>query len=163
MLAVGGRCRALLLAARGDVDAAHGVAAQAMLSHGRLPMPFARARTQLALGQIERRSRRHDAASVALREALATFEDLGTPIWAERAQSELDRATVGSRRTAVLTPSELRVAELAATGMTNRAVAAALFISPKAAEAYLTRVYRKLGIRSRAEPGRKFDKLEPHP
>ncbi|MDO3637905.1 helix-turn-helix domain-containing protein, partial [Mycolicibacterium arseniciresistens] len=55
---------------------------------------------------------------------------------------------------AALTPSERRVAELAASGMTNKDVAAALFISPKTVEHNLGRVYRKLGIRSRAELGR---------
>jgi DNA-binding NarL/FixJ family response regulator len=52
-----------------------------------------------------------------------------------------------------LTPGEQRVAELAASGLTNRQVAAALFISPKTVEANLARVYRKLEIRSRAELG----------
>ena len=55
-----------------------------------------------------------------------------------------------------LTPSEQRVAELAASGMTNRDVAAALFISPKTVEANLSRIYRKLGIHSRAELGRRM-------
>jgi DNA-binding CsgD family transcriptional regulator len=53
-----------------------------------------------------------------------------------------------------LTPSEQRVAELAASGMTNRDVAAALFINPKTVEANLARIYRKIDIRSRAELGR---------
>ncbi len=53
-----------------------------------------------------------------------------------------------------LSPSEQRVAELAASGMTNRDVAAALFISPKTVESNLARIYRKLGIHSRAELGR---------
>ena len=58
-----------------------------------------------------------------------------------------------------LTPAKerRRVAELAATGMTNRDIASALFISPKTVESNLSRVYRKLGIRSRAELGRRID------
>ena len=60
----------------------------------------------------------------------------------------------------MLTPSEQRVAELAATGMTNRDVASALFISPKAVEANLARVYHKLDIKSRAELGRRIATLE---
>jgi DNA-binding NarL/FixJ family response regulator len=84
---------------------------------------------------------------------LATFEDLGTPLWAERARAELKRAS-GIRTHAELTASEQRVAELAATGITTREMAAALFISPKTVEANLSRIYRKLNIRSRAELGR---------
>jgi DNA-binding NarL/FixJ family response regulator len=61
---------------------------------------------------------------------------------------------VGPRQTTVLTPSEQRVAELAASGMTNRDVAAKLFISHKTVEVNLSRVYRKLGIRARVELGR---------
>jgi DNA-binding NarL/FixJ family response regulator len=81
---------------------------------------------------------------------------MGTPLWAERARVELERVDVGPRRTAALTPAEERVAEFAASGMTNRDVAAALFLSPKTVEAYLSRVYHKLGIRSRAELGRRI-------
>jgi DNA-binding NarL/FixJ family response regulator len=84
---------------------------------------------------------------------LATFEELGIPLWAERARAELNRAS-GVRTQAELTASERRVAEMAATGVTNREMAAALFISPKTVEANLSRIYRKLNIRSRAELGR---------
>jgi DNA-binding CsgD family transcriptional regulator len=154
MLAVGGRCRAMVLAAQGDLTGANVVAGQAMTEHDRIPMPFERARTQLLVGQLQRRTRQKDGASVALREALQTFEKLGIPLWAGRARLELGRVDIGPRQTAGLTPSEQRVAELAASGMTNRDVAAALFISPKTVEANLSRVYHKLGIRSRAELGR---------
>ena len=153
MLAVGARCRAMLLAARGDVDAASETAERALGEHRRLPMPFELARTQLFVGQLQRRQRRRDVASATLREALAAFEELGTSLWAERARGELNRAS-GIRTRAELTASERRVAELAATGITNREMAAALFISPKTVEANLARVYRKLNIRSRAELGR---------
>ena len=160
MLAIGARCRAMLLAARGDIDAANLTAQRAMVEHGRLPMPFERARTQLLLGQIQRRQRQKDAAARTLREVVAAFDDLGTPLWADRARAELARVSVGPSATATLTPSEQRVAELAASGMTNRDVAAALFISPKTVEANLARVYHKLGIRSRAELGRRISQLD---
>jgi DNA-binding CsgD family transcriptional regulator len=153
MLAVGGRCRAMLLAARGDVEAAGAAALRALVEHDRLPMPFERARTQLLQGQLQRRLRQREAASVTLRAALAAFEDLGTPLWAERVHAELHRAG-GIRTRAELTASERRVAELAASGITNREMAAALFISPKTVEANLSRIYRKLNIHSRAELGR---------
>jgi DNA-binding CsgD family transcriptional regulator len=114
-------------------------------------MPFERARTQLLLGQLQRRHRRRDAAMVALQEALHTFDELGTAIWAEQVKAELARGGLGRRGSEALTATEERVAELAASGMTNRDVAAALFISPKTVEVNLSRIYRKLNIRSRAE------------
>jgi DNA-binding CsgD family transcriptional regulator len=95
-----------------------------------------------------------DDAAYHLAEALEAFEAIGAPLWAERARAELARAKVAPSRDLALTPSERRVAELAASGMTNKDVAAALFISPKTVEANLARVCRKLGIKTRAELGR---------
>lgn len=156
MLAVGARCRSMLLAARGDIETANHAAQRAMVEHDRLPMPFERARTQLLVGQLQRRQLHKDAASATLHEALRTFEDMSTPLWADRARAELARTNVHPRSAAEgLTPSEQRVAELAASGMTNRDVAAALFISSKTVEANLARVYHKLDIHSRAELGRR--------
>jgi DNA-binding NarL/FixJ family response regulator len=154
MKAVGARCRAMLLAAQGDIQAADRAVEVSLSEHDRLPMPFERARTQLLAGQLQRRQRQKDQAATTLREALKTFEDLNTRLWADRARAELARADVGTRRMSSLSPSEQRVAELAASGMTNRDVAAALFISPKTVESNLARIYRKLGIHSRAELGR---------
>lgn len=155
MLAVGARARAMLLEALGDLDGARGAAQRALAVHRDLPMPFERGRTLLVLGQIERRRRKKEPASAHLREALELFESLNIPLWAARARAELSRATVGPQRTGALTPSEQRVAELVASGMKNRDVAAALYISPKTVEANLARIYRKLGIKSRAELGRR--------
>lgn len=157
MLAVGARSRSMLLAASGDVDGAYEAAQRGLVEHDRLPMPFERARTQLLLGRLQRRQRHKEVAATTLREALSVFERLGTPLWADRVRAELDRVNVGPTSTA-LTPTELQVAELAASGMTNRDVAAALFISPKTVEANLARVYRKLGIHSRAELGRSMSR-----
>lgn len=157
MLAVGLRCRAMLLAAHGDLDAAIITAEQAMTQHDRLPMPFERARTQLLLGQVQRRQRHRDAATATLHEAQQTFEEIGTPLWANRAAAELARGTSGRRRAEGLTPSEQRVAELAVSGMTNREIAGTLFISPKTVEVNLSRIYHKLGIRSRMELYRALD------
>ena len=154
MLAVGARCRSMWLAATGDIVAATQMAEQAMAEHDRLPMPFERARTQLLLGQLQRRQRQKESAGATLREAQRAFDAMGTPLWADRARAELARAKVVPTHDLTLTPSERRVAELAASGMTNREVAAALFISPKTVEANLARVYRKLGIKTRAELGR---------
>jgi DNA-binding CsgD family transcriptional regulator len=159
MLAVGARCRSMWLAARGDVAAADQMAQQALREHERLPMPFERARTQLLHGQLLRRQRRKDLAAGALHEALDAFDEMGTPLWAERARAEIARTRVSATHDLGLTPSELRVAELAASGMTNRDVAATLFISPKTVEHNLARAYRKLGIHSRAELGQQISQL----
>jgi DNA-binding CsgD family transcriptional regulator len=154
MLAVGARCRSMWLAATGDIAAAAEMAEQAMAEHTRLPMPFERARTQLLLGQLQRRQRQKDAATHTFRDALQAFDAMGTPLWADRVRAELARAKIIPTHDHTLTPSERRVAELAASGMTNRDVAAALFISPKTVESNLARIYRKLGINTRAELGR---------
>jgi DNA-binding NarL/FixJ family response regulator len=154
MVAVAARCRSMLLAAQGDVSAATRTAHQAMAEHQRLPMPFERARTQLLLGQLQRRQRQRDSATATLRDALTAFEGMGTALWADRARSELARIAVNGNPTALLTPSEERVAELAASGLTNRDIGAAVFISPKTVEAKLARIYRKLDIHTRAELGR---------
>jgi DNA-binding CsgD family transcriptional regulator len=154
MLAMGARCRSMMLAAQGDLGAATRMAQQAMAAHQLLPMPFERARTQLLLGQLLRRQRQREAATTTLTEALAAFEGMETPLWADRTRSELARTRVDPTRALLLTASEQRVAELAACGMTNRDVATAVFISPKTVEANLARIYRKLGIHTRAELGR---------
>jgi DNA-binding NarL/FixJ family response regulator len=84
-----------------------------------------------------------------LREALAIFEELGTPAWTDRARQELAR--LPERRTDhALTPTEERVARLAAEGLTNRQIAERTFLNLKTVEVNLTRVYRKLGVRRAA-------------
>ncbi|MCU1698756.1 MAG: transcriptional regulator, luxR family [Mycobacterium sp.] len=154
MLAVAARCRSMMLAAQGDVGAATSTAQQAMVAHQSLPMPFERARTQLLLGQLQRRQRQRDAATTTLTEALAAFEGMKTALWADRARNELARTPVSAPQTTLLTLSEQRVAELAAAGLTNRDIGAAVFVSPKTVEAKLARIYRKLNIHTRAELGR---------
>jgi DNA-binding CsgD family transcriptional regulator len=153
MLATAYRCRAMMLAVRGDIGAAAAAAQQSMAEHDRLPMPFEHARTRLLLGQLNRRQRQRNAASTELGHALSTFDALNTPLWADRVRAELARTNVVRTTGDQLTPSEQRVAELTASGMTYRQVAAALCISPKTVEVNLTRIYRKLGIHSRAELG----------
>ena len=144
------RARALVLAADGKVEDALDVVGSAPRIRS---LPFDDARLLLTKGQLERRANRKLAARASLTEALATFDRLGSPPWAQRAREEIAR--IGLRHAAQdeLTATERRIAELAATGMTNREVAAASFVSPKTVEANLARVYQKLGIRSRAELG----------
>jgi DNA-binding CsgD family transcriptional regulator len=160
MSAVGARGRGMVLAARGELAAASDAAAQAMEYHRELGMPFERARTELLLGQLERRNRRRGAAASTLGRALRTFEELGIPLWAERVRTELARVGGSVRGASGLTAAELRVAKLAASGATNRDMATALFISPKTVEANLTRIYRKLDVHSRAELVRVMGELD---
>lgn len=130
------------------------------LSHLReQAQPFERARTELAYGESLRRSQRRTDARVQLRSALATFEGLGTPRWAERARLELEATGISARRRDpstldALTPQELRIARLVAEGATNRDVASQLFLSPKTVEYHLRKVYLKLGVSSRVELAR---------
>lgn len=160
MLASGARCRAMLLAGGRDLSAASAAAQRAMAEHERLPMPFERARTQLLLGEILRRQRSRESAGAAMRAAADTFSELGAPLWERRARSSLERINFGRTDAKLLTPAERRIADLAAAGKTNHDIASALFISPKTVEVHLSRIYRKLGIRSRAELGRRLDQLE---
>ncbi len=76
---------------------------------------------------------------------------LGAPLWAERTQAELRRIGLRPAAPLSLTPTEERVADLVATGHTNREVAQALFLSVHTVEDNLRRIYRKLGVRSRTE------------
>jgi DNA-binding CsgD family transcriptional regulator len=120
-------------------------------------MPLEVARCRLAFGVILRRSKRRGAAASLLGQAKETFDGLGAAAWGRLAEAEIDR--LGLRRSEdELTPTELRIAELVASGRKNREVAEALFISPKTVEANLARIYRKLGIKSRAELGRHMGK-----
>ena len=128
------------------------------------PIPFEDARTLLCSGEAMRRDGCPAAAREPLRSALGLFESLGARPWANRARAELAASGVKDRRATEsvarpdqlqkLSPQELQVARIAGRGQNNVEVAAALFVSRKTVEAHLTRVYRKLGIRSRTELAR---------
>ncbi len=150
-VAVAARGRALVAAARGDHDAARAHVERALLAHERLPQPFERARTLLAQGTIERRAKRRAAARGALTAALERFDELGAARWAEQAAAELARIPGRGRASGELTETERRVAELVAGGLSNKEVAARLFVSVRAVEANLSKVYAKLGVRSRSQ------------
>lgn len=144
------RGHACVLAARGDLRAAEVYAEGALDMFADLPMPLERARTLLLLGQVQRRRRRRAIAAANIAEAATVFADLGSTAWARRAVGDLQ----GSPPTPAqkhLTPAERRVAELAAAGLSNRDIAAEVFVSVKTVEMNLSRVYRKLGIRSRSQ------------
>jgi DNA-binding NarL/FixJ family response regulator len=126
-------------------------AAAALRAHDRVPLPFERARTLLVAGSLQRRLRRRREARGALDDALAEFTRLGARVWAEKARAERRRigGRVGSPRE--LTDAERRIAEQVAAGLSNKEVAAALFLSVSTVEAALWKVYRKLDVRSRTQ------------
>jgi DNA-binding CsgD family transcriptional regulator len=146
------RARALVLAAEGDVTGALAELDEMDLAAAE-QLPFEYAWMLLVRGQLLRRAKQRRASADAFAEAGAIFDRLQAPVWLQRARTELDRVGLRQRAPDELTATEQRVAELAASGMTNREVAKAAFMSPKTVEANLARVYRKLGIHSRAELG----------
>ncbi|MEU0875435.1 helix-turn-helix transcriptional regulator [Nocardia brasiliensis] len=146
------RCRAL-------VDDAHAEQHyRAALELG--GRPFEQARTQLLYGEWLRRQRRKADARLQLQPALETFERLAAGPWAERARTELGALGVGTAAKPAggvlgrLTPQELQIVRLAAQGMSNRDIAAQLFLSPRTVGHHLYKAYPKLGVLSRGELAR---------
>ncbi|WP_017975404.1 helix-turn-helix transcriptional regulator [Actinopolyspora halophila] len=148
------RCQALL----GDDTEAEHHYARAVELHQQGGNPFDRARTELLHGEWLRRVHRRSDARSPLRSALDVFERLGADPWTERASIEL-RAT-GERITTPsgepdllgrLTPQELQVVRLAATGLSNREIGNQLFLSPRTVGYHLSNAYPKLGVASRRE------------
>lgn len=159
---VGARGRAMLLAAQGDLTGAEDVVSKAISLHQRMSMPFEQARTLLLLGQIRRRRRHRGAATATLTQARTLFEKVGAQLWVQRVDDELGRLTKQSaNRSLGLTDAENRVAQCAAAGLSNKQIAAEMYISPKTVEANLSSVYRKLGIRSRSQLAQHLPTLTP--
>jgi DNA-binding CsgD family transcriptional regulator len=146
-----------------DGDVAVGSFERALALHGSTGRPVARARTQLAYGEFLRRSGRRVEARGHLRAALDEFEDLGAERWAERTRQEMRASGETARKrdvttTEQLTPQERQTALLVSQGLSNREVAARLFLSPRTIEYHLSHAYQKLGVRSRSELARlEFD------
>ena len=155
-LAILARSRGLLLAARGDLEGSFTSFECALAEHARSGDPFQHARTVLAFGRTQRRAKRRALARATLEDALDRFERLGAPLWAEQTRAELRRIGGRAPSRGELTEAESRIAGLVANGRTNREVAAELFLTQHSVETALTRIYRKLGVRSRAELARLF-------
>jgi DNA-binding CsgD family transcriptional regulator len=149
--AAAARCRGFLAAAGGDLAGATAGFETALRYHDLVPLPFDRARTLLALGVARRRANDRRRARSTLEEARELFGSLGATLWEQRAVDELARIGGRAPATGELTPVERRVVDLVAAGHTNREVAAALFLSIRTVEGHLSRVYGKLGVRSRVE------------
>ena len=152
ILAMVARGRGLLSAAHGDQAAAVGWFDQSLeVFDTSLPIPFERARTRLARGQALLRAGRRRAARDDIAGASEDFERLGAAAWAGRARAELGRIGGRSASRWELTGSERSVADLAATGHSNREIADRLVLSVRTVESHLGSAYRKLGVRSRAQ------------
>jgi DNA-binding CsgD family transcriptional regulator len=148
------RCHALL--SPGKEAEAHFEAALGMVEHH--DRPYDRARTQHAYGEWLHRQRRRTDARIQLADALSTFDSLGATAWADRSRHELkalgdvpevQASDVGLA--ARLTPQELQVVRLAAAGLSNREIAAQLYLSHRTVGHHLYRAYPKLGITRRTE------------
>ncbi len=149
-------CRALM----SDDDAqTNRFFGEALEMHLAALRPFERARTELAWGEFLRRARRRVESREHLYAALDGFEQLGAAIWAARARSELRASGQTARKRDAstrdeLTPQEMQIAGFVASGLTNREVAAQLFVSPRTVDFHLRNVFRKLGVTTRTELAR---------
>jgi DNA-binding NarL/FixJ family response regulator len=150
------RARALLCLARRDTEEAAALAAAAAQGFATTGMQFDHARALLVAGNALRRAGQRRQAAEPLTEAARIFAQLPAPLWLEQADRELRRASPRPGRDRdELTAAEARVAALVAAGRKNKEIAAELYTTVGTVEAHLTRIYRKLGIRSRAELARR--------
>jgi DNA-binding CsgD family transcriptional regulator len=128
----------------------------ALAHHERSGRPYDRARTHLAYGELLRRTQRRSDARPHLRSALAIFEELGAGPLISRAEQELRASGETARKRdpstlTLLTPMELRVAQLVARGRSNKEAAADCWISPRTVAFHLRNVFSKTGVTSRGE------------
>ncbi|PXY30364.1 helix-turn-helix transcriptional regulator [Prauserella coralliicola] len=150
-----GAARGRLLGSQGELDQAREAFEAALELLEDLPLRYDSARVNFAYGQILRRAGKRRDADTVLTTARETFAALGATTYVARCDRELKAGGVHVPRTerglGELTPQEEAVSQLVASGLSNREVAAELFLSTKTVQYHLTRIYAKLGIRSRAE------------
>ena len=146
------RCAGIVAASEGDLPVALGHLELALVEHERLASRFERGRTMLQHGIVLRRLKRKRDARTSLAAALAIFHEAGSPLWAEQAQRELARISGSSPREGTeLSETERRIAALVVVGRANKEIAAELHVTVRTVESNLTRVYKKLGVRSRSQ------------
>lgn len=150
-----GYVRGRILAARGDLEAAADVFEDALERLKPLPLPYERARVNFAYGQSLRRAGKRRDADAVLQTSREGWAALGANTYVTRCDRELKAGGLHPKREdadlSELTPQEQSVAKLVAQGLTNKQVAVELFVSVKTVQFHLTRIYAKLGIRSRSE------------
>jgi DNA-binding NarL/FixJ family response regulator len=139
-----------------------------LTAHAATTNPFETARTCLMLGSRLRRTGRRAEARGHLTSARNAFAAMDLAAWVERADDELAATGARARKRQItsmepLTAREVRIATLAARGLPNKEIAAALFLSPKTVERHLSSVYRKRGFRSRTELAAAFAAMTPEP
>ena len=160
--------RALALASDEGAAAVHFAASVA--AGVRADSTLELARTRLLFGQWLRRNRRTDEAKDHLALALSAFQQAGAVRWTARAEAEVRAAGLPVRRAGSarrprpdLTAQELRVAELAASGLTNKEIADQVYLSHRTVGAVLYRVFPKLGIVKRAQLRAALEDAPPSP
>jgi len=154
------RAEALLIAKQGDPAAALEVLEKAVSTAGDRVYPLDLARCELTRGRIARQARRRSVARTAFLDAIEQFEAYGAPAWREVAETELARLDVPSRSRlpSELTDNEQQIVSMVRDGSTNREIAAALYLSVKAVESQLTRLYRRFGVANRTQLLRMVDR-----
>ena len=157
--AVAHRCRGLQAAASGEPARAIASFETSLEICERCPRALEEGRALLGLGSARRRLKQRRAGREALERARSSFERIGARLWVERAEAELARIGGRAPSTGELTPVERRVAQLVASGKSNKEAAAALFLSTRTVEGHLSRAYGKLGVRSRVELARRLGEL----
>ncbi|WP_199510011.1 AAA family ATPase [Nucisporomicrobium flavum] len=159
------RATAVVLSESGQADSAVRLSAAAAQRFAGLQQPVEQAHALLVQGGAERRRRRYAAARVAIGAALALFLAAEAKPWTEQTQRALARTegTAAPPADFGLTATEARIAGLVREGASNREIATQLFLSVKTVEATLTRVYRKLGVRSRTQLSQRLPAAAPAP
>ncbi|MEU4394107.1 AAA family ATPase [Kribbella sp. NPDC023855] len=154
------RSEALLIAKQGDPAAALELLEKTISTAGDHVYPLDLARCELTRGRVARQARRRSVARTAFLDAIEQFEAYGAPAWREVAETELARLDVPSRSRlpSELTDNELQIVAMVRDGSTNREIAAALYLSVKAVESQLTRLYRRFGVANRTQLLRTVDR-----
>jgi DNA-binding CsgD family transcriptional regulator len=150
-----GYARGRLLGANGDLAAARRAFDESLELLAGMPLRYDLARVNFAYGQTLRRAGKRRDADAIISTARDIYLSLGAHTYVQRCERELKAGGLhmmrGTRGHADLTPQEEAVTSLVAQGLSNREVAAELYVSPKTVQYHLTRIYAKLGVRSRSE------------